>query len=127
MPKIEKPPSRKAASKPVLSRPRHGHRSSAVDTVGESRDRHDVIDPHPSWLRKWRSLKAEVGGGENAEASREQLRDLQSRIAHTRADTLAGLQAQAELISELAWNDVVAATARQLLAGLKRLQQQIPF
>jgi hypothetical protein len=52
------------------------------------------------------------------------IRELQEKIAHTPAMTLAGLRAQAELISELAWNDVVAATARQLLAGIKRLQQE---
>lgn len=55
--------------------------------------------------------------------TRESARDLQDKIAHSPAETLAGLQAQAELISELAWNDVVAATARQLIAGLKRLQR----
>ncbi|NJO38190.1 MAG: hypothetical protein HC871_11990 [Rhizobiales bacterium] len=54
---------------------------------------------------------------------RESVHDLQTKIAHTRAETLSGLQAQAELIAELAWNDIVAATARQLLAGIRRLQR----
>lgn len=124
MPKIEKPPSGEAASKRVLPRPRHGHQAPGVDAASNSRDRPDVIDPHPSWLRKWRSLRTGVGGSAaDAEASREQARDVQNKIAHTPANTLAGLQAQAELICELAWNDVVAATARQLHAGLKRLQR----
>lgn len=85
------------------------------------------VDPHPAWLATWRRLRAGTGGGGGRGASRESVRELHSlrdQIAHTPAETLAGLQAQAELISELAWNDVVASTARQLIAGLKRQRKK---
>ncbi|MGI9508062.1 MAG: hypothetical protein ACR2QJ_01780 [Geminicoccaceae bacterium] len=124
MSKIEKPLLGEAGSELGLSRPRHGHQLRDGDPDSGSPDHPDVVDPHPSWLKNWRSLRAGLGSaGRDAEASRASARELQDKIAHTPAHTLAGLQAQTELISELAWNDVVAATARQLLAGLKRLQR----
>ncbi|MEM7042622.1 MAG: hypothetical protein AAF543_07410 [Pseudomonadota bacterium] len=88
--------------------------SMAVDTAS---------DPHPGWLRNWRSLRAGFDGGDALSSWSEKARELQNRIAHTPAHTLEGLQAQAELISELAWNDVVASTARELLKGIKRLRR----
>ncbi len=84
----------------------------------------DSVDAHASWLKEWRSLRSEVGGHKRASITGAAIGELQDKIAHTPALTLVGLQAQAELISELAWNDVVAATARQLLKGIKRLQQK---
>ena len=85
----------------------------------------DVADPHPFWLKEWRSLRAGLaGGGPSAEDMSATARRLRDDIAKTPATTLAGLQAQAELISELAWNEVVATTARQLLAGIRRLKER---
>gem|GEM_PF-4116213 len=101
-----------------MSRPSHGHQPSHADPVDGRRDA-DIADPHPSWLKDWRRLRASLSGRKDSEPVRE----LQNKIAHTPAGTLVGLQAQAELIAELAWNDVVAATARQLIAGVKRLQR----
>ena len=86
----------------------------------------DIVDPHPNWLKEWRRLRAGPGGGQVSESPAELVGELQNRIAHTPANTLAGLQAQAELISELAWNDVVAATARRLVAGLRRINDRTP-
>lgn len=99
----------------MLPRPEHGHRLSETEVEG--------ADLHPSWLKTWRRLRAELAGNRQARVSQEPVHDLQDKIAHTPATTLAGLQAQAELIAELAWNDVVASTARQLIAGLKRQQR----
>lgn len=110
MSKIDSPSRSKTVSAELSPRPKHGHRQPDAD-------------PHPNWLKKWRSLRAGPGGGRVPEKSSELIGELQSKIAQTPASTLAGLQAQAELISELAWNDVVAATARRLVAGLKRLRQ----
>ncbi|MEZ5935071.1 MAG: hypothetical protein R3F54_24700 [Alphaproteobacteria bacterium] len=86
----------------------------------------EAVDPHPAWLKRWRCLRTDLGIDDDADRTREAADDLQAKIAHTPAQTLAGLQAQAELIAELAWNDVVAATARQLLAGIKRLRRSGP-
>jgi hypothetical protein len=117
MSKPERPSQDETVSAEALSRPRHGHQPSDVGHVV------DIVDPHPAWLKKWRSLRTGLSGGRSPEGSVQSLRELQTKIARTPAETLAGLRAQAELISELAWNDVVAATARQLIAGIKRLQQ----
>jgi len=93
--------------------------SSTSDAVDEPpRD----CDPHLAWLKQWRCLRIELSEGKAHGA----LVELQRSIADTPAGTLAGLQAQAELIAELAWNELVAATARQLIAGLKRLQEKAP-
>ena len=110
------------ASTEALSRPRHGHQPSDAACLDRGRQPLDVVDPHPAWLKKWRSLRAGLGDIGGSQSVAEAVRELQDQIAHTPACTLAGLQAQAELISELAWNDVVAATARRLIAGIKRLQ-----
>ena len=83
----------------------------------------EAVDPHSNWLKKWRSLRTGSGRGRNSDGCADLIGELQNKIAHTPASTIAGLQAQAELISELAWNDVVAATARRLVAGLRRLRR----
>ncbi len=118
MSKIESPSRNDSASEGVSRRPEHGHQPA--DTICQGVE---VVDPHPNWLKKWRCLRAGSGGGRMSERPAELVGELQSKIAQTPAQTMAGLQAQAELISELAWNDVVAATARRLVAGLKRLQR----
>lgn len=116
-----------AASEPPLPRPEHGHRQAESGPAdGDQADADpspDVEDPHPNWLKTWRSLRVESGGRRQPNPSGGQIRELQDKIAHTPAGTLAGLQAQAELISELAWNDVVASTSRQLIAGIRRLRK----
>ncbi len=117
MSKIESPSRNRRVSAEISPRPEHGHRTN------ETWPGDVAMDPHPNWLKKWRSLRAGPGGGRISESSAELIGELQNQIAHTPANTMAGLQAQAELISELAWNDVVAATARRLVAGLKRLRQ----
>ena len=104
----------------IQKRPEHGHQKdeaerSTVDRQGSDR--------HASWLKEWRSLRSDVSDQHGAHNRNVMIRELQDKIAHTPAMTLVGLQAQAELISELAWNDVVAATARQLLWGIRRLQR----
>lgn len=120
MSKIESPSRNKSVSAEFSSRPKHGRRPADDDPACRGID---VVDAHSDWLKKWRSLRAGSGGGRAPESSSELIGELQSKIAHTPAGTLAGLQAQAELISELAWNDVIAAAARRLVVGLKRLQQ----
>lgn len=123
--KIERLAEAKGVSRQLLPRPDHGHQPRGGQ-IDETNSRNvDSLDPHSSWLKEWRSLRASSGGGD-VEASRAEVRQLQEKIAHTPAETLAGLQAQAELISELAWNDLVAAAARRLLAGIKRLQRSEP-
>jgi hypothetical protein len=104
----------------ALARSEHGQ--SRGGRPGQSSS--ESADPHASWLKEWRSLRSEAGGHKRTDNAGAAIRELQNNIAHTPAWTLAGLQAQAELISELAWNDVVAATARQLLSGIKRLQKK---
>ncbi len=111
MSKIESSTRNKPVSAEFPPRPEYGQRPD------------EAVDPHPNWLKKWRSLRAGSGGGRLADGSQDLIGELRDKIAHTPASTMAGLQAQAELISELAWNDVVAATARRLVAGLKRLRQ----
>ncbi len=99
--------------------------SVAADVSRGGRADGDFADPHPFWLKEWRSLRAGLaGGGPSAEDMSATIRRLRDDIAKTPAKTLAGLQAQAELISELAWNEVVATTARQLLAGIKQLNER---
>jgi hypothetical protein len=125
MPKPEQPSRGGAASEQHLPRPDHGHghRIAGARSDGHEPPGIDAVDPHPSWLKRWRCLRAGLGANvQPSETSREAALELQDKIAHTPANTLEGLQAQVELISELAWNDVVATTARQLLAGIKRLQ-----
>ena len=117
MPRSDGPPRHDHLSGDRLPRPGHGHQPIDDDPVDRRSDA-EVTDPHPSWLKEWRSLRAGLSKGEDS----QQVRDLRDKIAHTSAGTLAGLQSQAELIAELAWNDVVATTARQLIAGLKRQQ-----
>ncbi|MGI9420457.1 MAG: hypothetical protein ACR2RA_21765 [Geminicoccaceae bacterium] len=127
MPKSDQPPRTGTATGELLPRPKHGHQSPGADPgdveQGARRNTADIADQHPSWLKTWRRLRAELVGSRPGKAAQGPARELQDKIAHTPAHTLAGLQAQAELIAELAWNDVVAATARQLIAGLKRLQR----
>lgn len=118
MPRSDGPPRHDPLSGDRLPRPGHGHRSIDADPV-DSRPDANIADPHPSWLKRWRSLRAGLNKGEDS----QQVRELRDKIAQTPAGTLAGLQAQAELIAELAWNDVVATTARQLITGLKRQQR----
>ncbi len=120
MSKIESPSRNSTISAEFPSRVEQGRQMPDADLASRGVD---IVDPHPNWLKKWRSLRAGPGGGRISDGSSESIGDLQSRISQTPAHTLAGLQAQAELISELAWNDVVAATARRLISGLKRLQQ----
>ena len=103
----------------ALTRPKHERQLSQVATQRQVSSK--IVDPHASWLKEWRSLRSEAGGHSTTDNAGAVIRDLQGKIAHTPATTLAGLQAQAELISELAWNDVVAATARQLLSGIKQV------
>lgn len=98
------------------------HAPLLSDTPVDGRYGGDQIDPHPDWLKRWRCLRTGLGGEQAQARTRETINDLQGLIAHTPAVSLAGLQAQAELIAELAWNDIVASTARQLLAGIRRLQ-----
>jgi len=100
-----------------------GDQRAANGANGQGHDRQtDGCDRHVYWLREWRTLQA-GGLDDHGSASdrRAMMRELQNKIADIPAETLSGLRAQAELISELAWNDVVARTARQLSAGLKRL------
>lgn len=123
MPKVEQSPESGEAAGGLSPRPRHGHRSPETESAGADLEARQAADPHPSWLKTWRRLRARLVGSRPAGPAQEPVRELQDKIAHTPAGTLAGLQAQAELISELAWNDVVAATARQLVAGLKRQQR----
>ena len=118
MPRSDGPSRHDHLSGESLPRPGHGHQPVDADPV-DRRASSEIADPHPSWLKEWRSLRAGLDKGEDS----RQLRDLRNKIAHTPAGTVAGLTAQAELIAELAWNDVVAATARQLIAGLKRQQR----
>ena len=99
----------------IQKRPEHGHQKDEAER--------STVDRHASWLKEWRSLRSDVSGQRGAHNRNVMIRELQDKIAHTPAMTLVGLQAQAELISELAWNDVVAATARQLLWGIRRLQR----
>ena len=122
MSKTDQPSQEKPATVEGLSRPIHGHQQSGPLGADGGRQEFDAVDLHPTWLKKWRSLRAGLGGIGGSQNTAEAARELRDQIAHTPACTLAGLQAQAELISELAWNDIVAATARQLIAGLKRLQ-----
>ena len=130
MTKRELPFLVQAASEPPLPRPRHGHQPADAEPADMDRSgagpNPAIEDPHPSWLKRWRSLRTDLGGRGGTQASRDMARELQDKIAHTPAATLAGLQAQAELISELAWNDVVASTARQLIAGIRRLRRSGP-
>ena len=105
-----------AVSPENLERPKPGLQSDDANA--------SAVDRHASWLKEWRSLRADIGGQGSAHDLNIVIRELQDKIAHTPAVTLVGLQAQAELIAELAWNDVVAATARQLLWGIKRLQRE---
>ncbi|MDH3660484.1 MAG: hypothetical protein OEU92_10740 [Alphaproteobacteria bacterium] len=123
MSKPTRPSPSEATRAELPPRPRHGHQSSDAGLVAVRRQGGDASDPHPAWLKKWRTLRTELGGVRGSESAAQSVRDLQEWIAHTPAGTLAGLQAQAELISELAWNDAVAATARQLIAGIKRLRR----
>ena len=126
MPKSDQPPRAGVAIEKLLPRPKHGHQSPGAepsDVEQDARRAADIADQHPSWLKTWRRLRAELVGSRPGKEAQGPARELQDKIAHTPAHTLAGLQAQAELIAELAWNDVVAATARQLIAGLKRLQR----
>jgi hypothetical protein len=112
------------------ARQRRSDRSESRGTVDRDADRKiagraQVSDQHASWLKEWRTLRTGGIGGEGAMVGwRSSMRALERKIAETPATTLSGLKAQAELISELAWNDVVAAAARQLLAGLKRLDKE---
>lgn len=119
MSKFERTTRGEAVSSKPLPRPQRRHRQPDAQASRET----DAIDPHGAWLKAWRTLLSETGDHGDAETRRAMVRELQEKIAHTPAATLAGLRAQAELISELAWNDLVAATARQLLAGIKRLQR----
>lgn len=119
MSKNQFPPRGGFAASETSSRTRYGKLSSSA-----KRQVTDASDPHASWLKHWRSLRAGLGVGGGSNKDSESARELRNYIAHTPAKTLAGLQAQAELIAELAWNDVVAATAHQLIAGLKRLQSR---
>ncbi|MGI9485686.1 MAG: hypothetical protein ACR2RF_07350 [Geminicoccaceae bacterium] len=120
MSKIESSSRNKAVSAELPSRPKHGHRPPEACSPWQGAE---AVDPHSNWLKKWRSLRTGFGGGRISDGSADLIKELQNKIAHTPAGTIAGLQAQAELISELAWNDVVAATARRLVAGLKRLHR----
>lgn len=120
MSKIVSSSRKDTASAEALPRSEHGRQTPDAHPAWQGVD---VVDPHPNWLKKWRSLRTGPGGARVPESSAELIGELQNQIAHTPASTLAGLQAQAELVSELAWNDVVAATARRLVAGLKRLRQ----
>ncbi|MEM8950733.1 MAG: hypothetical protein AAGA21_09450 [Pseudomonadota bacterium] len=120
MSKMESSSRNRTVSAELPSRPEHDQQAQGPDLASHGID---GVDLHPSWLKKWRSLRTEPGGIRMSDRSDESVGDLQNRIAQTPAHTLAGLPAQAELISELAWNDVVAATARRLVAGLKRLQR----
>ena len=112
------------------ARQRRSDRSESSETVRRDADRQAIKRPpigdqHASWLKEWRTLRTGGIGGEGTLVGwRSSMRALERKIAETPATTLSGLRAQAELISELAWNDVVAATARQLLAGLKRLDRE---
>lgn len=118
MSKIKSPSRNNAASEDFLWRSEQGHQQAGADSRGA-----ETGDLHPNWLKKWRCLRAGTDDDRRSEKPAELMRDLQNQIAQTPAHTMAGLQAQAELISELAWNDVTAATARRLVAGLKRLQR----
>ena len=124
MSKTDLPPERDAAPASISPGGRQDQGRRAEDgAAGRVQGTGSDADPHPIWLRNWRSLRAGFDGRHASRAQDEKARELQNSIAHTPARTLAGLQAQAELISELAWNDVVASTARELLKGIKRLRR----
>lgn len=115
MSESERPVREETVAAEILQKPKPGQPPDQPEAPD--------VDHHASWLKEWRSLRSDVAGQGRAHGGDGALRELRDNIAHTPAMTLAGLQAQAELISELAWNDVVAATARQLLWGIKRLRQ----
>lgn len=119
MSKHEPPSAAGAAADHGLPRPGHGHASRGDDDRGTGQPAEAASDPHPAWLKELRRLRA---GTEKAidPSSADRVRWLQDKIAHTPAGTREGLLAQAELIADLAWNDIVAATARHLVAGIKR-------
>ncbi|MGI9435916.1 MAG: hypothetical protein ACR2Q4_13995 [Geminicoccaceae bacterium] len=106
---------------------RHRSRPGTKDATHQENvpEASEPIDPHVAWLKEWRHLRTQIdherSPRDSSAASNKRLRWLQDQIAHTPAATRSGLLAQAELICDLAWNDVVAATARHLVAGLKRM------
>jgi hypothetical protein len=101
----KQPPRRVLLSAEPLSRPAHGHLPSDAEPLAE---RHDinVVDPHTAWLRKWRCLRTDIGVDDDSDRARELVSELQAKIAHTPAETLAGMQAQAfvsrDVVYELA-------------------------
>lgn len=122
MSKPGKPPSAGRVSDENPSRSAHGH--DACIGQEPARAGTNAEDPHVAWLKEWRYLRAQMAGEKinpsSTASPNERLRWLRDQIAHTPAKTTAGLLAQAELICDLAWNEVVASTARHLAAGLRR-------
>jgi hypothetical protein len=84
-------------------------------------------DLHPVWLEELRLLNASRAPGLDRPGLVAELatrvRELRRAIVDTPARSRDGVLAQAELICDLAWNEVVAAAARQVVTGIRRLWQ----
>ncbi len=82
-------------------------------------------DLHPAWLEELRLLRAmrapDLDRPGLAAEFAARTAALEQQLSAIPATTRAGVIAQAELICDLAWNQLIAATARQVLAGIRRL------